>query len=354
MKHALIFILFITVAILCLAQVPVSDGPLGKVSPYPNQPDVWPPYGTPPMQLIPAGEYDMGDHHDAMGNAIPIHLVNIDAFFIDTYEVTNQEYCEYLNSAYFQFTIEVKSGMVYKKGDTEIYCYTYSAAIDSHIHWNGAGNGFTTTWGKESHPMVHVTWYGAVAYSNWRSHREGLTPCYNLNTWTCTFGAGGYRLPTEAEWEMAARGGNYTPYYRFPWGDSLVSTIANFTQSGDPYEAGSYPWTTPVGFYTGMLQSKTTFNWPGSQTEYLTTDGENGYGLYDMAGNVWEWCNDWYNSTYYSSSPYDNPKGPSSGTNRVLRGGSWYYYTYFLRCAGRDGITPIDQGNDVGFRLVLD
>ncbi|MFH2001326.1 MAG: SUMF1/EgtB/PvdO family nonheme iron enzyme [Planctomycetota bacterium] len=309
------------------------------------------------MAYIPAGEYVMGDHHDGMSDALPVHAVYIDGFWMDTYEVTNAQYAAGLNWANGQgnlITVNA-NGIVYKAGSgtSYPYCATTSASSYSRITWNGSTFGVTV--GKEAHPMVCVSWYGSVAYANWRSAMEGKTPCYDLSTWTCNFGAGGYRLPTEAEWEKAARGGNYTPYYRYPWGNSLIATIANYSGSGDPYEVSPSPYTTPAGFYTGALHQKATFNWPGSQTSYQTSNGKNGWGLYDMAGNVYEWCNDWYSSTYYSSSPYDNPKGPTSGTYRVLRGGSWYFSSIILRCADRYYDAYPDYWYYFnGFRLALD
>ena len=289
------------------------------------------------MALVPGGEYEMGDHHgDGYGDELPVHAVYIDPFWIDVHEVTNEEYCTYLNSAYAQGLIEMIGGVVYKYGDTEGYCDTTTSSSYSRITWNGSTFGITA--GKENHPMVVVSWYGAVAYSNWRSVRDGLTPCYDLETWDCAFDAGGYRLPTEAEWEKAARGGECNPYYSYPWGDSIDGSKANYWSSGDPYETGPYPWTTPVGYYDGNQVP------PGG-------DMANGYGLYDMAGNVWEWCNDWYGSNYYSSSPYDNPTGPVMGSSRVLRGGSWHYIPSYLRSANRSTAPPY-RTHYIGFRVL--
>jgi formylglycine-generating enzyme required for sulfatase activity len=194
-------------------------------------------------------------------------------------------------------------------------------------------------------PMVEVSWYGAVAYCNWRSGAEAYENCYNLSTWECDFSKHGYRLATEAEWEYAARG--RLSGKRFPWSDPNIShSEANYYANPSyPYDEnptsgyhpdwndGIYPYTSPVGTFSA-----------------------NGYGLYDMAGNVWEWCNDWYDSNYYNVSPYDNPEGPASGTYRVLRGGCWHVSATYCRVAFRSsiGFGPGSRGYSFGFRLVLD
>ena len=121
-----------------------------------------------------------------------------------------------------------------------------------------------------------------------------------------------------------------------------------------PLWIDTYPYTSPVGFFDGAMKYKTDYNWPGSATSYQTTSGANNYGLYDMAGNVFEWCNDRYLSTYYSSSPVNNPTGPTSGNYRVLRGGYWDNYANRCRVAIRYSFRPYYRRDYGGFRVVLD
>jgi formylglycine-generating enzyme required for sulfatase activity len=294
------------------------------------------------MVLIPAGEFAMGDHDgDGYDSERPVHDVYIDAIYMDVYETTNQQYCAYLNDA-FPSEIKVVDGSVYGIADGENnfpYCDTHSFDADSRIHFDGST--FTVTAGKELHPMVEVSWYGAVAYANWRSTEEGRQPCFSLVTWIRNFDADGYRLPTEAEWEYAARGGEHDPYYIFPSGNTFDGSNANYYNSDDPYDGGPYPWTTPVGYYDGGQTP------PG-------VDMANGYGLYDMAGNVREWCNDYADWDYYQYSPYDNPQGPGPSSKRICRGGSWYDVIHHTRCACRAGSYPYARDKAYGFRLVLD
>ena len=333
--------------------------------------------GCPPcpteMVLIPASEFMMGncmnDPNEGWPDELPVHAVYVDAFYMDVYEVTNEQYCAYLNSAYGQGLIEVTSGVVYKAGDSKPYCDTNSADTNSCTVWNGST--FTVESGRADHPMVEVSWYGAAAYSNWRSAQSGRTPCYDLDTWECNFSANGYRLPTEAEWEKAARGG--TSWHRFPWSDTnnIQHARANYYSYWEygvpfyPYDtsategfhpcwgAGDTPYTSPVGFFTGALQYKADWGWPGAPVSYQTTNSVNGYGLYDMVGNVPEWCNDWYSSTYYSSSPYDNPTGPTGGMVRIMRGGGWSSYAFSCRAAYRNCVIP-GYRNSYGFRCAAE
>ncbi|MHC4697943.1 MAG: formylglycine-generating enzyme family protein [Planctomycetota bacterium] len=278
------------------------------------------------MVLIPEGEFLMGDHHDGMESALPVHAVYVDSFYIGTYEVTNQQYADGLNWALGEGLISVSNGTVYKAGSVTAYCVTTTMSPGTRITWDGTSFGVVAD--KGDHPMVGVIWYGAAAYTNWRSGMEGRTPSYDTSTWSCDFAGNGFRLLTEAEWEKAARNGEHDPYYRYPWANYISGSRANYWGSGDPYETSDPPRTTPVGYYAA-----------------------NG-GVYDMAGNVWEWCNDRWSDTYYAISPYDNPHGPTSGPNHVLRGGSWYDSADYLSCAYRAHGTF--NRAYYGFRLALD
>jgi len=221
---------------------------------------------------------------DAEDDENPRHTVYLDAFHIDRYEVTNAQYKKFVdaNPQWQKDRIPEK----YHDGD-------YLK------HWNG--NNYPP--GKGKHPVVYVSWYAAMAYAEWR----------------------GKRLPTEAEWERAARGDRYGRDYA--WGDSLDSNKANYGENiGD---------TTPVGNYD-----------------------MNGYGLYDMTGNVWEWTADWYSDVYYwytsqaaTKRPKQNPTGPTVGSWRVIRGGSWM--DAIARCSTtfRFYLYPNLKTSFVGFRL---
>lgn len=287
--------------------------------------------------LIPAGDFMMGDHFNFVdpshpSDEFPIHKVKVSSFYCSKTEITNEQFITFLNEWFLKSLVEVKTNTVFLKGTTDIVCYTSQFAAYYNISFNGAQ--FSMANFRGNHPMVGVMWSGAVAFCNWLSSSNGLEECYNLKTWTCDFTKNGYRLPTEAEWEFAGRGGKLDPYLNYPNGNTLDPKQANLPNSGDPYESAGtngYPQTTPVAFYDGKNHLKTEYNWPGSATSYQTNNGENGFGLFDMQGNVWEFVNDWYGQNYYSLSPYENPTGPASGfimpdgkPYRGMRGGNWY------------------------------
>ena len=304
------------------------------------------------MAYIPDGEFEMGRHlGEGYDDERPVHAVLVDEFFMSKYEITNQQYCDYLNDANSLGLIEVRSGVVYASpGGTDPYCDSNSYDDDSQIDYSGGIFSVRTKAGRDmsDDPMVEVSWYGAASYCNWKSSQEGYESCYNLSTWECDFSKHGYRLPTEAEREYAARGGQHNPYYRFPWGDTISHSQANynsFWEGGSPY----YPYD--VSPTEGSHPDWDDGIWP--ITSVVGSFAANGYGLYDMTGNVWEWCNDWYDSNYYNVSPYDNPEGPVSGTYRVMRGGAWNYDAYYSRVAYRDLSGPDNRSFSGGFRIVL-
>ena len=288
----------------------------------------------PGFALIPGGSFEMGDHHGFVdpkhgGDETPLHTVRLDAFYMAIDLVTNRDFCDFLNSALARQAIQLRDGGVFLRSGSELLCETREMSPHSRIGWSGGK--FSVLDGKEAHPIVCIRWPGAATYCNWLSSQKKLPSCYNLSTWECDFNKSGFRLPTEAEWEYAARGGLKDPYRNFPWGDEPDSAKANWPESTNPFRAGPEPWTTPVGFFNGNLQRKADFHWAGDQETYQTADGTNGYGLHDMSGNVWQFINDWYGRNYYEYSPAENPPGPANGSlvqdgkpYRGMRGGNWY------------------------------
>jgi formylglycine-generating enzyme len=292
------------------------------------------PSGTVKEVMITGGTYEMGDHFGFVDPAhpsdeTPVHTVKVNSFYMGTYETTNEEYVAFMNGALSKGQVEVRSNIVYAVGGSEPYLYTNQYAAFYSIGYTSGK--FSVVDFRSKHPVVGVLWAGAAAYCNWFSTQNNLEACYNLSTGVCDFTKSGYRLPTEAEWEYGARGGHINPYYNYPNGNTIDIAGVNLPDSKDPYETGDFPNTTPVGFYDGKLKLKSEYNWPGSAPSYQTANGVNGFGLYDMEGNVWEFVNDWYGQDYYSKSPTDNPKGPDTGfimpdgkPYRGMRGGNWY------------------------------
>jgi len=255
------------------------------------------------MILIPAGIFQMGSDKGDV-DELPIHTVYLDAFYIDEHEVTNEQYKEFVEATGHSFD-RLRTG-----SEPEGLGYTniHGELKSNFKPWDDPN------FNQPNQPVVCVSWDDASAYAKWA----------------------GKRLPTEAEWEKAARGGLVN--MKYPWGDeepdnhkaNFADRNTNFDWSDKSVDDG-YIYPAPVGSYL-----------------------PNAYGLYDMAGNVWEWCADWYDANYYSYSPQRNPAGPDTGTERVLRGGAWYRASHTIRCAERVSDVPTSSLNVVGFRCAKD
>jgi formylglycine-generating enzyme required for sulfatase activity len=227
------------------------------------------------MVYVPAGNFIMGaanDDPDADPHEKPEHAVYVDAFWIDQTEVTNAEYRRCVEAGICQAPLKCDFGAP-----------TYNDES------------------KTDHPVVCVNWYEAKTYCQW---------------------VGG-QLPTEAQWEKAARG---TAGQRYPWGDTIDCSRGNFRGCGEDMQ------TAPVGSYPS---------------------GSSPYGALDMAGNVWEWVNDWLGWDYYDHSPYKNPAGPAGGDMRAVRGGSYRYGAKYMRAATRHCAPPEHRANPLGVRCVV-
>jgi len=304
------------------------------------------------MVLIPAGTFQMGDSfNEGFEDELPVHTVTVDSFYMSRYEITNGQFCQYLNSS---VSIYVSNGIVYGTDNNQPYCDLHNFNSESQIDYSGSAFSVRAKGGRDmsGDPVVLVSWFGAAAYCNWRSSQERKKVCYDINdtNWPCDFSKKGFRLPTEAEWEYAARGN--LSGKRFPWGDTISHTRANYFSwwnEGQPFF--TYDVSLTEGHHPDWNDGFSPFTSPAGSFS------PNGFWLYDMSGNVWEWCNDWYDSTYYASSPTNNPKGPSNGTYRTVRGGGWNEgggFAFFCRNAYRtSGATPDSKGSNHGFRIVL-
>ena len=262
------------------------------------------------MVLIKGGDFEMGDtFNEGNYDEKPVHRVTVNSFYLSKYEVTFSEY-----NAFCKAT--------------------------------GRDNPSDYGMGAGLQPMTFVSWYDAVEYCNWRSQQEGLTPCYTIDkdnkdpnnqnkddalkwTITCNFNANGYRLPTEAEWEYAAR--ERGRKVRFGNGKDIA----------DPEEIN----------FCGLEQFKQPYSVVGvyrAKTTAVASFVPNALELYDMSGNVWEWCWDW--GAWYEAASQQNPKGPVNGEYRGLRGGSWGDSPNNVRAAYRGGGSPVERGSIIGFR----
>lgn len=270
---------------------------------------------------IQGGSFQMGDPFDEGDpDELPVHEVVVSNFYIQSAEVTNAQMAEVMNWAKSQ-------GLVTATASTVQIVNGWSDELidlnDSGSRISLIGSQLVVDSGFEDHPCMEVSWYGAVAYCNFLTQMDGgnLTRCYNLEDYSCNFAASGYRLPTEAEWEKAASSAAAAvgTTWRYPFGDSIDGTMANYSDNlGE---------TQPVGSF--------------ADTE----------GLYDMAGNVWEWCYDGYHSDFYSTSPTSDPVKDLAGYGRVIRGGGWSNRGDSCRVANREHAHMSATGS-IGFRTV--
>jgi len=249
------------------------------------------------MVRIPAGEFQMGTSGNSASEKQ--HTVNLDEYLIGKYDVTNAQFAAFVKATGYKTTAE-------KEGSG--YAYDGSSWVDMKgadwQHPKGPGSDLS---GKDNHPVVLVSWDDAVAFCAWVKQTTGKQ----------------VQLPTEAQWEKAARGEKGLKY---PWGDSEPdASKLNYNMNVKD--------TTAVGKYSPA--------------------GDSLYGLADMAGNVWQWTADWYSDTYYGSSPASNPLGPTTGQYRVLRGGSWFNYSFFVRAAYRYSNVPCYRYDSLGFRVAV-
>ncbi len=282
------------------------------------------------MKRLPGAEFLMGNERDygfpADGEG-PVHAVRLDPFWIDECAVTNEQFNAFVNATGYKTEAErfgwsfVFAGHLSRQQleravravvqGSEWWCRVDGA---TWRHPEGAGSNIKQRW---AHPVVHVSWHDALAYCAWA----------------------GKRLPTEAEWEYAARGG-LPAGNRFPWGDELEPDGRHRMNVWQ----GEFPTrNTAADGFDGTCPART----------YRT----NAYGLYCMTGNVWEWCWDWFDAGYYRVSESANPRGPASGDRRVMRGGSYLCHASYCnryRVDARSSNTPDSSTTNLGFRCVRD
>jgi formylglycine-generating enzyme required for sulfatase activity len=255
---------------------------------------------APELALIPAGEFLMGSE-DADDDERPVHRVHVDDFHLGVQPVTNAEYAHFVRDTGHRAPAIYELPLVVKAGGTERE--RVFRQVGMRYVWDQAHPA-----DRGDHPVTLVRYDDAAAYCAWLSAVTGRV----------------YRLPTEAEWEKAARGGMESK--RYPWGDRLDRNMANFLV--DPAQR-SAQGTTPC-----------------------RTFPPNAYGLFDMAGNVWEWVGDWYDPRYYTKGASPNPSGPPSGHLRLVRGGSWLVADVrMLSCSHRHKVPPDTYSYAIGFRV---
>ena len=287
------------------------------------------------MALSPAGSFPMGDNFGdgaAQGwtYEVPVHTVYVSAFYMDKYDVT-----------------EALWAQVYNWATNHGYSFDYAGSVP--------GSAYSSYSKGPNYPVVIVDWYDCVKWCNARSEMEGKIPAYyTTSAQTVVYRTGqvifldnnsvkwgsGYRLATEAEWEKAARGG--AGGQRFPWGNTITESQANYYADPSSY---AYDMNSYSGYNTNYARGRSP----------VGSFAPNGYGLYEMADNVWQWCWDWWDGSWYSNAgaTQSDTHGPLSGSIRVLRGGTYYSLAIGCRTANRYNRNPGECYYGFGFRSVL-
>ena len=282
------------------------------------------------MVLIPAGEFMMGSGRSAaeiarifeskaedFENEHPQHRVKITKpFYLGAYEVTVGQFRKFVSAMGYKTDAEKdgEGGRGYNASTNEF--------VGRKPKYSWRKTGWTQT---EDHPVVNVSWNDAVAFCEWLSSTEGKT----------------YRLPTEAEWEYACRAGKQSLNSNGDHSEDLakVGNVADAT----------YKRKKPSGFHWGGIEADDGYVFTAPVGKFAP----NLFGLYDMHGNVWEWCHDWYGETYYGQQQLEDPPGASTGDSRVFRGGCWLDKPLYVRSAFRTGDSPDYRGYTIGFRLAM-
>ncbi|MCR9098991.1 MAG: formylglycine-generating enzyme family protein [bacterium] len=282
-----------------------------------------------PMVLVYGGTFQMGAQDKNIDNR-PVHTVRVDDFYIGKFEVTFSEFSQFIESTDYVTVAEQR--------DTSQLVKQGFWGFQAGVNWRHDEKGQVRPATKLLHPVIHVSWNDAIAYCNWLSKQHGLQPVYTIlqDGVKANWNANGYRLPTEAEWEYAARdggedvrwgGAETSNLYSLPGVGNYCDRECDFTWKMRRY-SDNHSFSAPVGFY-----KPTTL------------------GIYDMSGNVEEWCWDYYETEFYEHSPPINPRGPLRGNFKVLRGGSWAGTFEELECTTRHFSAPDMTSAKTGFRL---